>query len=105
MSISNTRLRKPFLGFRPSGRHVPFKTRSRRFCQQSGPADANRRRGMRRVVLRIGSVRFDFLHVRNDFGTVFGVGRQYPMTNPSGTDLDREATRRGKYKEVFHHCE
>ncbi len=47
--------------------------------QQSGPADANRRRGMRRVVLRIGSVLFDFLRVRNDFGTVFGVGRQYPM--------------------------
>ena len=42
--------------------------------QQSCPADANRRRGMGRVVLRIGSVRFDFLRVRNDFGTVFGVG-------------------------------
>jgi len=26
-------IRKPFLCFRPSGRHVPFKTRSRRFCQ------------------------------------------------------------------------
>ncbi len=42
--------------------------------QQSGPADANRRREMGRVVLRMGSVLFDFLRVRNDFGTVFGAG-------------------------------
>ena len=36
-------------GFRPSGRRPPFKTRSRRFCEQPGAAQAGWCRGMGRV--------------------------------------------------------
>ena len=49
MSISNTRLRKPSLAFALWGRRPPFKTRSRRFCEQPGPAQAGWCREMGRV--------------------------------------------------------
>ena len=34
---------KALPGFRPSGRRSPFKTRSRRFCEEPGPAHGSRR--------------------------------------------------------------
>lgn len=73
--------------------------------EQSSPANANRHRGMGRIVLRTGGILFVFLRVGNNRGTELGIRREHVLTNPSGTDFDREATRRGKYREVFHHCE
>ena len=47
--------------------------------QQSGPADATRRRGMGRIVLRSGAIFFVYLRIGNNCGTQLGIRREYPM--------------------------
>jgi hypothetical protein len=77
-SISNTRLRKPSLAFalRPA---FAVQNRSRRFCEQAGPAQAGRRRGRGHLgVVRWGVLGF-FRHARNDLGTQPGAGCEHPM--------------------------
>ncbi len=64
--------------------------------QQASPADADSRRLVRRLTLFICRVIGVDCFVWDDFGTVFGVGREYAMTNPSGTDLDRASDPKGE---------
>ncbi len=115
MSISNTRLRKPSLAF-------ALWAGVRRSKPAPGGFVSSRAQLMGAGAAGGGTSAWsaDVLALTGRFGTMSGrslalrprrakqalpgpgFGREHAMTNPFGTDLDREATRRVKYRDVFH---